>query len=186
MNLNKMLALQIKMDCRFDDTPAIHRNNCLWLVTELAEIANEWGEFKYRHKPEGTSRARLLEEYVDGLAVLLSLGLSHSFFPLPVVLGPLELPLSSCSAVDHFMKLIRDAWRFYDWDINQQEYLYYFRRFLGLGSMFNFTPAEIEEAYFAKQEKNLERTTRQSLLQPPAVPIPGPGPIIPNKPGGMA
>lgn len=189
MNLEHMLEIQAGMDAKFEKKSELHRKGCLWLITEISELANEWGGFKYRHPLQDLNRNRMLEEYVDGLAVLMSLGLFHSFFPLKGgVVETTELHKSG-SLVNHFLKLIGDAVRLYRWEMKMNDFSHFFRRYLALGDMLGFRPEEIERAYIQKQEKNRTRmwlSQDESLLQPAAEPVPGPGPIQPMKPPGMA
>lgn len=159
INLDKLLEIQQQRDERFPNGPETHRNGCLWLATEIAELANAWGGFKYRYRHrQSVDKNQILLEYVDGLAVLLSLGLYRSFFPLQPytrLLGD-RIP-KNASIVHQFMKLIRDSWRLYDWDLGREEFAVFFHTYMDLGGMLGLTWADIESAYIAKQKLNESR-----------------------------
>lgn len=160
IDLGKIITVQMEMDSRFQQTPDMHMKNCLWMFTELAELANEWGGFKYRHRQQEMDRERLLGEYVDALAVLLSLGLFHNYFPLPEVMNAPAAYYKDRSTVRQFMRLISGTWQLYEWQMTPREYTHHLRRFLALGDMLGLKPEEVEEAYMAKQWTNLKRVNR--------------------------
>lgn len=100
----------------------------------------------------------LLEEYVDCLHFILSVGLEHEFdYHLPAVsIEPLI-----CREYDIDAQII--ALMQADWDIYEENDAGYYQEglelFLGLGQieMLGFTWEEIEAAYFAKNEINHAR-----------------------------
>ena len=154
----------------------------LALQVELGELANEWRGFKYwsnNQKPRiraydkcpcGTDYGScdeyscedglltynpLLEEYVDTLHFLLSIGLEieASFRPYSKckagdVLNQLRMLYRSINEFDARSKRIehRDGY-----------YKEMFQDFLNLGEMLGFSWEEVEEAYIRKNAVNHER-----------------------------
>ena len=111
---------------------------------------------------EGTGlqedRNPLLEEYVDCLHFILSIGLEHEFdYHLPAVsIEPLI-----CREYDidtQFIMLMRADWDIYEED-DAGHYQEGLELFLGLGQieMLGFTWEEIENAYFEKNKINHSR-----------------------------
>ena len=92
----------------------------------------------------------LLEEYVDCLHFILSIGLEHEFNEM------LPLSIESITCVDitrQFTMLMRTDWEIYE----EGDGAYYhegLELFLGLGEMLGFTWDQIESAYYAKNEIN--------------------------------
>ncbi len=153
----------------------------LALQVELGELANEWRGFKfwsndqkprtkaYSHHEEGHihggfysvsryDRNPLLEEYVDCLHFILSIGLE---------LGITEIyNLSTKKDSDlifMFMDVNELSIILMQYDIAGNEtyksiaYIDMFEKFLVLGEMLGFTWEQIEQAYFEKNKVNHQR-----------------------------
>ena len=156
MNLETMLEIQSGMDAKAEKHRT-HVKDSLWLITELGELANEWGGFKYRHQSKGTARERLLYEYVDVLSILLSLGLYNRFFPLHNGSAESGFLYKSRDVNRQFLKLFGEAVQLYKKEMDAAGFTCFFRRFLALGEMLGLAVHEIEAAYFKKQERNQAR-----------------------------
>lgn len=81
MNLEKLFLTQRELDEKIEEQhPRVegeirHSEKVLALLVELGELANETRCFKFwSHKPS-SEKPVILEEYVDGIHFLLSLGL---------------------------------------------------------------------------------------------------------------
>ncbi|ADU95310.1 dUTP diphosphatase [Geobacillus sp. Y412MC52] len=182
MNLAKLFELQRKLDEHIEKEhprkPGEDRlaKKILALMVELGELANEARFFKYwsnDQKPRTrievvTSQKMvdgviepiveyknpLLEEYVDCLHFLLSIGLDEN-------IGTLEWeqiePWKRESIIDQFIDLFDCTVRLQT-DIT--EYVVIWDYFIGLGEMLGFTWEQIEEAYMQKHEENIARQER--------------------------
>ena len=95
----------------------------------------------------------LLEEYVDCLHFILSIGLEHEFHERL----PLEIESVTCVDVTRqFTALMKTDWEFYE--VNDLGcYREGFELFIGLGELLGFTWGEIAEAYFKKNKINHTR-----------------------------
>lgn len=175
MNLQKLFETQAALDeAIFAKHPELKgQNNLGWKVlalqVELGECANEWRGFKKwsndqeprnfcgyciaietPHKCENP----LLEEYVDCLHFLLSIGLEigtttqYHYYAL-------DSPLNK-TLIDTFSSLITDVESLRESD-NEQSYVMIMCRFLSLGEQLGFTPEQTEAAYFEKNKVNHER-----------------------------
>jgi dimeric dUTPase (all-alpha-NTP-PPase superfamily) len=145
------------------------------LLVELGELANEWRGFKYwsnnqeprtRHvEPDiehfdKTREARwkesnpLLEEYVDCLHFILSIGLEIEVSDEDIEIA-LEIKENQTSqnTFDQFVLVINWANSMHD-DNYYHELL---ASFIVLGEMLGFTWQQIEEAYFQKNAINHRR-----------------------------
>lgn len=154
----------------------------LALLVEIGELANEWQMFKFWKKdPKPRTKVRdfdtwvkngyefdengnptydyrnpLLEEYVDGLHFLLSIGNDINYKPNKVK------GVISSSIIMHFHELfylIADLHyctslvKVDDFTV-KGKYLELLENYIGLGFMLGFTAEQIEEAYLEKNEIN--------------------------------
>ncbi|WP_044894823.1 dUTP diphosphatase [Bacillus alveayuensis] len=113
----------------------------------------------------------LLEEYVDCLHFILSIGLEYSYRYgewLPINLSlPSELtPIEYKDITKQFNYMFEQVGYFYDCVADceiacdsetEEQYEQLFRMFIGLGQMLGFTRKQIEEAYMKKNAVNHER-----------------------------
>ncbi|WP_078430158.1 dUTP diphosphatase [Alkalihalobacterium alkalinitrilicum] len=123
----------------------------LALEVELGELANETRCFKYWSNKPPADRHIILEEYVDGLHFILSLGIVLKFENVEI-------------QTIHFEgSLVQTFQRVYDLITKLHEQKTYesftglFDLYLFLGKNLGFTHQEIEQAYYDKNEVNHQR-----------------------------
>lgn len=159
MNLEKLFQMQKELDARILAEHPIQKGEnrlakkILALLVELGELANEWREFKYWSNDQ-KPRARMLEEYVDALHFILSIGLDIAE-PGIVHLRDVD---EEKNVIEQFIEVfdrVRGLY-FFEYDIFEYESL--LAQFIKLGEMLGFTWEEVEEAYF---QKNVENHARQ-------------------------
>lgn len=177
MNLNKLFTLQDKLDDHIKKEKGLEGQDLLdkkilSLQVELGELANEWRGFKFWSTDQepndfprqklggGEDISALLEEYVDGLHFLLSIG------------NDLETTYKEKSIMDY------EKWNttqlfnamYYQLAMLENEvhnlaprtsqinaYRLTFNVFLSIGKRLGFTWEQIEQAYISKNEINHER-----------------------------
>lgn len=181
MELTQLFETQRLLDEKiYDRFPELRgKNNLDWkilaLQVELGECANEWRGFKkwsddqkprgqgtyleYGCKCEGmgnrwVEKNPLLEEYVDCLHFILSIGLELDF--LKVDIYDFLLAQREVTITDVFLSTF-EATAAIDVGRSHEEYSYLFSRFIELGNMLGFTWEQIERAYYAKNQINHER-----------------------------
>ena len=118
---------------------------------ELGELANETRCFKYWSLKPASSREVILEEYVDGIHFLLSIGIDLN--KTDVTVAPLE---SNVNLTKQFVILFELSSRFSKTK-NAEDFISLFQQYLLLGKQLNFTTVEIEEAYIGKNQVNHQR-----------------------------
>lgn len=83
MNLKKLFQMQKELDAFIENTQQISHNvfqeKGLALMVELAELANETRCFKFWSTKGPSERPVILEEFVDSIHFILSLGLEKGF-----------------------------------------------------------------------------------------------------------
>jgi dimeric dUTPase (all-alpha-NTP-PPase superfamily) len=127
-------------------------NLILALQVELGECANEWRGFK--HWSDDQAPRNVLEEYVDCLHFILSIGnlLVHRSDKTNI-----SFIKNDEDIIWHFSYLFStfsDLWNYGEID---EPYGLVIKRFLDLGELLGFTYIQIEEAYISKNEVNHER-----------------------------
>jgi len=179
INISKLFNKQRDLDARIlEKHPELKgQNNIGWkllaLQVELGECANEWRGFKKWsndqepriHKlikvDENSTRETnpLLEEYVDCLHFILSIGLELNLTGYKAVFSRVVFSFGEDETIKQFGEVFRYASTFGNYS-NDEKYVWYhalFSNFLGLSKSLGFTWEQIEEAYYAKNKVNHER-----------------------------
>ncbi|OIK19432.1 dUTP diphosphatase [Bacillus amyloliquefaciens] len=104
----------------------------------------------------------LLEEYVDCLHFILSIGnrigFNNDATIQQIMRRAEERELeTNIGIVKAFSRLMSLVFGFYFWIENTGTYVRFFERFLNLGEMLGFTPEQIEAAYMDKNAVNHQR-----------------------------
>ncbi|MDN4069967.1 dUTP diphosphatase [Paenibacillus vini] len=182
MNLTKLFEMQRVLDERIVKEKGLEGQDLLpqkilALQVELGECANEWRGFKYwsnrqtptepdynwkpnddgsnlEWKPEyGYKSHPLLEEYIDCLHFILSIGLVDDLYEnLSIDL----VSLKTDSITKSFIRIFNQIGQL-ECDFDAYEYQNLIEYFLGLGEMLGFTWEQIEAAYMSKNETNHKR-----------------------------
>lgn len=118
---------------------------------ELGELANETRCFKFWSNKKSSPKAVVLEEYVDCLHFLLSIGLDENF-----VDAQIHIKNSPRDLVQQFQEVFLRSSRFYQ-SLKEEDYVALFEVFLSLGQNLGFTWEEIEEGYLRKNKINHQR-----------------------------
>jgi dimeric dUTPase (all-alpha-NTP-PPase superfamily) len=178
LNLSKLFEIQKILDAKIiqeknlgdmDRLPYL----ILALQVELGECANEWRGFKYWskdmeprtkkvtypyvkgkefHGPTIKESNPLLEEYVDCLHFILSIGLT-----IEIRTNAIEISDSTGeSIIVRFISLQENIIDLFNTP-EEYEYEMLLNAFLGLGEMLGFTWEQIEQAYRDKNEVNHAR-----------------------------
>ena len=123
----------------------------LALFVEISELANETRCFKFWSVKEPSPKEVILEEYVDGIHFLLSLGLTCGLTPAQA--EPFEQETTTTA-------LFNQMYRAIDYFKDQQDeetYLIVFELYLKLARQLGFTDDDILTAYHEKNDVNFKR-----------------------------
>jgi dimeric dUTPase (all-alpha-NTP-PPase superfamily) len=158
LNLKELYTMQKFLDEKIVKQHSLENNSLvqeriLALYVELGELANETRCFKFWSTKPASNRTIILEEYVDGIHFLLSLGISLSY-ELNEITGQNQ----ECNKdlVKQFTTIYQCISEF-ESDKTEQTYERLFKQYILLGELLTFTANEIETAYISKNEVNLER-----------------------------
>jgi len=172
MNLQKLFEVQAGLDYHITKEHPVKEGEdrlskkILALQVELGELANEWRGFKFWSNDQKPRREKihysiagiplrksdpLLEEYVDCLHFLLSIGLESEIGTftgdelMPIKMGTIEI---------QFITIFKATVTFLE-DISYYQEMW--ELFLGLGEMLGFSWEEVEQAYMEKNRINHQR-----------------------------
>jgi dimeric dUTPase (all-alpha-NTP-PPase superfamily) len=185
IDLSKLFKMQKALDEHIlSEHPELKgQNNLDWkilaLLVETGECANEWRGFKKWSKdqrprlkvvikePQGQCadviKYPLLEEYVDKLHFILSIGLE---LQKPGVLSELSNIQTTIIKEKTIMHQFKEIMRWtlnvekafsVDLTLTERAYKNLLDYYLGLGEMLSFTWEQIEQAYFEKNAVNHQR-----------------------------
>ena len=156
MQLTQLFEMQRELDSfistnRQEGTD-VFKEKGLALLVELAELANETRCFKFWSTKGPSERAIILEEYVDSIHFILSLGIEIGFdklnqWPKGEVDGDLtELFLKATISISSFLdKLTIESY--------EEIWIHYG----AIAGKLGFTSDDIIAAYIAKNEENYNR-----------------------------
>jgi len=159
MDITQLFEMQRALDAYIQsnrkEQTDVFREKGLALLVELGELANETRCFKFWSKKGPSDRPVILEEYVDSIHFMLSLGLARNLESMttwPAILKEeqcdtlTEQFLSTYEAVQQFLR-----------EPNETTYAAVWRQYDGIATHLQFTNEEIVRAYIEKNEENYER-----------------------------
>ena len=156
MNLHKLFEMQNTLDHRIQSehqlagVPLLDKK-ILSLQVELGELANETRCFKFWSTKEPSIKDVILEEYVDCIHFILSLGIEKNFQDIT-----LNVKDITCELSNQFLNLYINIANFAICS-SLDNYLTIFNDFLSLGQNLGFSEENIENAYLYKNKINHER-----------------------------
>lgn len=158
MNLEKLFEMQKALDGHIEQKHGLKDEDLfgrkiLALLVELGELANETRCFKFWSIKPASDRAVILEEFVDGIHFILSLGIELGFNQKKMNVMAAESALSVTEQFIHVYEKIHIFQKSKDFE----DYIEVFESYLQLAALLEFNSTEIEEAYFDKNEVNYQR-----------------------------
>ena len=155
MEFKQLFEMQRELDRFIEETQNITKDvfneKGLALLVELAELANETRCFKFWSTKGPSERMIILEEFVDSIHFMLSLGYMRDFildeWPNVEVQGDLtQIFIDTTQAILTFLKVqtaenYKAVWNYYGM----------------IAYNLGFTVGDIIDAYKLKNEKNYER-----------------------------
>ncbi|MBE3570713.1 MAG: dUTP diphosphatase [Bacillales bacterium] len=158
MNLSKLYDMQKALDQYIEQENHVANENLLHhkllaLLVELGELANETRCFKFWSKKGPSEKKIILEEYVDGIHFLLSIGLELGFDSFTQIKEPSS---SSSDLTDQFLA-VYEAFHRLKKEKTLPSYEKAWEEYVLLANMLGFSTEDIERAYMEKNEVNYKR-----------------------------
>lgn len=157
MNLQEMFAMQKELDRHIVKKHHLEHEDLfdrkiLALFVEIGELANETRCFKYWSLKPSSPQEVVLEEYVDGIHFLLSLGIECGMEDVEEI-----TPAGgNVSLSEQFVKVYEAVCSFRSAK-NRSSYINMLSEYLLLGKLLGFSPEAVKEAYIMKNKVNFER-----------------------------
>ena len=156
MNLQQLFKMQQELDDFIEKTQKIEQDvfkeKGLALMVELAELANETRCFKFWSTKGPSARSVILEEYVDSIHFILSLGLLMGYTKLekwPVIQEKRNLTEIFLLTQDYILTFIHQP--------SEDRYLMIWQCYSLLAYNLGFTFEDVVAAYIEKNEENYNR-----------------------------
>ena len=155
--LTTLFELQKELDTRIEKEHGLEQadlmdKKIMALLVELGELANETRCFKFWSKKPAAARDVILEEYVDGVHFILSIGLELKMQD-QVTLDPKD---EYRDLVEQFQLVFASIIEFRK-QLNLENYHNIFNEYIILGKLLGFSSDDIEKAYKLKNEVNHKR-----------------------------
>ncbi|MGP4082657.1 dUTP diphosphatase [Pseudalkalibacillus sp. R45] len=159
LNLQQMYKMQNELDRRIESERGLENadlldKKILALLVEIGELANETRCFKFWSSKPPSSKDIILEEYVDGVHFLLSIGLILPFEVPERVHVPDDF---EGEAVGAFLKVYESVTTFKNNSEDVNNYNQLMEDYLMIGRILGFTIEEIQDAYLSKNKVNHTR-----------------------------
>lgn len=156
MNWDKLFEMQYDLDQYIIknhnlDHKSFFEEKFLALLVELGELANETRCFKYWSTKKSSDKKVVLEEYVDNIHFLLSLGIEKNYQFSSVMVSPVNEYKTK-----QFNNVFVKAIQFYN-EQTEENYIKMVEAYLQLANLLGFNERDIFAAYIEKNEVNYER-----------------------------
>lgn len=157
MEFKQLFLLQAELDSHIVRQHGLQNKNLidrklLALLVEIGELANETRCFKFWSVKPPAAETAILEEYVDGIHFILSLGIDLGYEEEKIQIPHQEQE----TLVDQFLMVYKNISDFKA-DLSLTNYHQLFSSYITLGSLLGFTEHQIKEAYLLKNEVNHQR-----------------------------
>lgn len=160
MKLEKLFQMQKALDAHIEEKHQLQNEDLfsrkvLALLVEIGELANETRSFKFWSVKPSSPKDVILEEFVDGVHFILSLGIECGFDQQEMNLS-LGQTSSSLTVTEQFLKVF-EIISFFQKSKSKSDYLKLLDAYLELAFLLDIDSNEMEQAYFRKNEVNYQR-----------------------------
>lgn len=157
MEIKRLMQIQKKLNDRIMEEHDLVGQDLFYeqqlaFLVELGELANETRCFKYWSVKPSSERDVILEEYVDGLHFILTIGLTLGYTD-----WELEHTYPYAESVTEQFLNVMEAMHKLREDKSRENYLAVVSTFFGLGLQLGFTYEEMEKSYLEKNKINHQR-----------------------------
>jgi len=158
MKLKEMFEMQRGLDQHIEKQHGLENEDLfdrkiLALLVELGELANETRCFKFWSLKPSSPEDVVLEEFVDGVHFMLSLGIECDFDRI----AEITCRESDGLYVNEQFLAVYEAVHAFRGERSEENYKRMFGSYLLLASLLGFEDDEIKEAYIKKNEVNYKR-----------------------------
>lgn len=157
MELREMFEMQKGLDQHIERNHGLENEDLvdrkvLALLVELGELANETRVFKFWSLKPASAQSVILEEFVDGIHFILSLGLECRFDSMEEI-----IVVDGTSGMTEQFLIVYEAVHKFRRERTLENYQLLFQSYLFLANLLGFKDDEIKRAYISKNEVNYKR-----------------------------
>ncbi|WP_108669354.1 dUTP diphosphatase [Peribacillus acanthi] len=158
MDYSQLFKMQKELDTHIEEKHGLLETNLvdkkiLAMLVELGELANETRCFKFWSLKDSSPKKKILEEFVDGVHFILSLGIE---LDLEDSVSEVHIFSHENTLTDQFLRVFEAALSF-KLDKEKETYVELFKQYILLGELLGFSQSEVKEAYIEKNRVNFER-----------------------------
>jgi dimeric dUTPase (all-alpha-NTP-PPase superfamily) len=158
MQLEKLFIMQQALDQHIEKKHDLQEEDLfnrkvLALLVEIGELANETRCFKFWSVKPSSEKSVVLEEFVDGVHFILSLGIECGFEKLQYTI---QTEPTALNVSEQFL-LIYEKINVFKNSKNDHDFKELLESYLQLGNLLGISYEEMEKAYFTKNEVNYQR-----------------------------
>ncbi|GGJ84560.1 hypothetical protein GCM10007063_03850 [Lentibacillus kapialis] len=156
MEWSSLYTMQKQLDAYIESQHDISERDLfkekyLALLVELGELANETRCFKFWSIKPRSEQSVILEEFVDGIHFILSLGLEKGYRYVSEMIKPAEV--DETGQFNH----VYDLCTTFYCEPTEKNYHKLFENYLKLGQLMGFDEQGVKDAYLKKNDINYER-----------------------------
>ncbi|HEY2421874.1 MAG TPA: dUTP diphosphatase [Neobacillus sp.] len=156
--LKKLFKMQQALDAHIEEKHQLQEEDLfnrkiLALLVEIGELANEARSFKFWSVKPSSAKEVILEEFVDGIHFMLSVGIECGFHETPFELN--KKP-SSLNVTNQFLS-IYELITIFQKSKGLQDYLAMFEAYSQLAELLGISNEEMVQAYIQKNDVNYQR-----------------------------
>lgn len=156
--LEKLFQMQKALDGHIEEKhhlleEDLFNRKILALLVEIGELANETRSFKFWSVKPSSEKEVILEEFVDGIHFILSLGIECGFHETPFKLNEKS---SHLNVTDQFLA-IYDRISVFQRSKGLKDFITIFEAYIQLAELLGITNEEMVQAYIKKNEVNYLR-----------------------------
>jgi dimeric dUTPase (all-alpha-NTP-PPase superfamily) len=158
MNVTKLFEMQKGLDQHIEEQHQLTEmdlfdRKVLALLVELGELANETRCFKFWSLKDPSASQVILEEFVDGIHFILSLGLECGY---EKKFGFSTYADQESDLTNQFITIYKVVGEFQT-SRSLEDFQALFQAYLHLAALLGFSNSDIEKAYIKKNEVNYQR-----------------------------
>lgn len=161
MDFIDLFPIQEKLDSRIRDMHLIEKadtyeKTILALMVEVGEMANETRTFKFWSTKLPSEKHVILEEFVDCLHFMISIGNHHDFYE-KYKNTEIEIADTMKGDLTDLLTKLFESITTFRIEQSRESYLVIWDYYMSIAKKLNFSVEDIKQAYMDKNKENHER-----------------------------
>ena len=158
MNTEMLFKMQKELDSHIESQHGLEEEDLfdrkvLALLVEIGELANETRCFKFWSVKPSSDIEVILEEFVDGVHFILSIGIECGFEDISAIDSAISDESNTSS---QFLEVYESVQKFRRSRM-RDDYIHLFASYMKLAGQLGLSESQIQQAYIQKNEVNYDR-----------------------------